>query len=48
MIRIGFFGLRNVGKSSLVKRITNQDMSVVSDTKGTTTDPLDTAVDTGI
>ena len=40
MIRIGFFGLRNVGKSSLVNRMTNQDMSVVSPIKGTTTDPV--------
>lgn len=37
---IGFFGLRNAGKSSLVNRITNQEMSVVSDVKGTTTDPV--------
>ncbi len=39
-IHIGFFGLRNAGKSSLVNRITNQDVSVVSDVKGTTTDPV--------
>lgn len=39
-ISIGFFGLRNSGKSSLVNRITNQDMSVVSDVKGTTTDSV--------
>ena len=39
-IQIGFFGLRNAGKSSLVNRITNQQMSVVSDIKGTTTDPV--------
>ena len=39
-IQIGFFGLRNAGKSSLVNRITNQQMSVVSDVKGTTTDPV--------
>ena len=37
---IGFFGLRNAGKSSLVNRITNQEMSLVSDVKGTTTDPV--------
>ncbi|MBO4337440.1 MAG: [FeFe] hydrogenase H-cluster maturation GTPase HydF, partial [Lachnospiraceae bacterium] len=37
---IGFFGLRNAGKSSLVNRITNQEMSLVSDIKGTTTDPV--------
>ena len=39
-IHIGFFGLRNAGKSSLVNRITGQDMSLVSDIKGTTTDPV--------
>ncbi len=37
---IGFFGLRNAGKSSLVNRITNQPVSLVSDIKGTTTDPV--------
>lgn len=37
---IGFFGLRNAGKSSLVNRITNQEMSLVSEVKGTTTDPV--------
>lgn len=37
---IGFFGLRNAGKSSLVNRITDQEMSLVSDVKGTTTDPV--------
>ena len=39
-IHIGFFGLRNAGKSSLVNRITNQDMSLVSEVKGTTTDAV--------
>ena len=39
-IHIGFFGLRNAGKSSLVNSITGQQMSVVSDVKGTTTDPV--------
>lgn len=37
---IGFFGCRNVGKSSLVNAVTNQEMSVVSDIKGTTTDAV--------
>ena len=37
---IGFFGLRNAGKSSVVNAVTGQDMSVVSDRKGTTTDPV--------
>lgn len=39
-IHIGFFGVRNAGKSSLVNRITNQEVSLVSDVKGTTTDPV--------
>lgn len=39
-IHISFFGLTNAGKSSLVNAITNQDMSVVSATHGTTTDPV--------
>lgn len=37
---IGFFGCRNAGKSSLVNRLTNQTVAVVSDVKGTTTDPV--------
>ena len=39
-IHIGFFGIRNAGKSSLVNAVTNQDMSVVSSVKGTTTDAV--------
>ncbi len=39
-IHIGFFGLRNAGKSSLVNAITAQNISIVSDIKGTTTDPV--------
>ncbi len=39
-LNIAFFGCRNAGKSSLVNAITNQDLSVVSDIKGTTTDPV--------
>lgn len=39
-IHIGFFGRRNVGKSSLVNAVTGQELSIVSDTKGTTTDPV--------
>lgn len=39
-IHIGFFGRRNAGKSSLVNAITNQELAVVSDTLGTTTDPV--------
>jgi len=39
-IHIGFFGRRNAGKSSLVNAVTAQTVSIVSDTKGTTTDPV--------
>lgn len=39
-IHIGFFGRRNAGKSSVVNAVTAQELSVVSDTKGTTTDPV--------
>lgn len=39
-VHIGFFGLRNAGKSSLVNKITGQEVSVVSDVAGTTTDPV--------
>lgn len=44
-IHIGFFGCRNAGKSSLVNAITNQDTAVVSDKKGTTTDPVSKAME---
>ncbi|MBE5959340.1 MAG: [FeFe] hydrogenase H-cluster maturation GTPase HydF [Lachnospiraceae bacterium] len=37
---IGFFGMRNAGKSSVVNKFTGQQLAVVSDTKGTTTDPV--------
>lgn len=39
-VHIGFFGKRNSGKSSLVNAVTGQDLAVVSDIKGTTTDPV--------
>ena len=39
-IHIGFFGRRNAGKSSVVNAFTNQELAVVSDTPGTTTDPV--------
>ena len=39
-IHIGFFGRRNAGKSSLVNAVTGQELAVVSETKGTTTDPV--------
>lgn len=44
-VHIGFFGLRNAGKSSLVNAITGQQLSVVSDVKGTTTDPVKKAME---
>ncbi|GHU93659.1 [FeFe] hydrogenase H-cluster maturation GTPase HydF [Clostridia bacterium] len=39
-VHIGFFGKRNVGKSTVVNAVTGQNMSVVSPVKGTTTDPV--------
>ena len=44
-LHIGFFGIRNAGKSSVVNTLTNQDLSIVSDTKGTTTDPVKKAME---
>jgi [FeFe] hydrogenase H-cluster maturation GTPase HydF len=40
-LHIGFFGRRNVGKSSLLNAITKQTVSIVSDVPGTTTDPVE-------
>jgi len=42
---IGFYGKRNVGKSSIMNKIIGQDVSLVSDIKGTTTDPVSKAVE---
>lgn len=39
-MHIGIFGRRNAGKSSLINAITGQNLAIVSDTKGTTTDPV--------
>ena len=39
-VHIGFFGRRNAGKSSVVNAVTDQEIAVVSDIKGTTTDPV--------
>ena len=39
-VHIAFFGRRNAGKSSLVNAFTGQDLAIVSDVKGTTTDPV--------
>ena len=44
-LHIGFFGLRNAGKSSLVNAVTGQDLAVVSPVKGTTTDPVKKAME---
>lgn len=44
-IHIGFFGRRNAGKSSVVNAVTGQELAVVSDTKGTTTDPVKKAME---
>ena len=40
-LHIGFFGRRNVGKSSLLNAITRQHVSIVSDVAGTTTNPVE-------
>ena len=39
-VHIGFFGKRNAGKSSVMNAVTGQDIAVVSEVKGTTTDPV--------
>ncbi|MDR2793539.1 MAG: [FeFe] hydrogenase H-cluster maturation GTPase HydF [Treponema sp.] len=39
-VHIGFFGRRNTGKSSLVNAVAGQELAIVSDVKGTTTDPV--------
>ncbi len=44
-VHIGFFGRRNAGKSSVVNAVTGQEFSVVSDVKGTTTDPVTKAME---
>ncbi len=44
-IHIGFFGRRNAGKSSVVNAVTGQDLAVVSEVKGTTTDPVTKAME---
>ena len=44
-LHIGFFGCRNAGKSSVVNAVTNQEIAVVSDVKGTTTDPVQKAME---
>ena len=44
-MHIGLFGRRNVGKSSVLNAITNQETSIVSNVAGTTTDPIDKAME---
>ena len=44
-VQIGFFGIRNAGKSSVVNAVTGQNLSVISDTPGTTTDPVRKAME---
>ncbi len=44
-LHIGIFGRRNVGKSSIINRLTKQDISLVSDVAGTTTDPVEKAME---
>lgn len=44
-LHIGIFGRRNAGKSSLINAITGQDLAIVSDIKGTTTDPVKKAME---
>ena len=39
-VHISFFGRRNAGKSSIINAVTGQDLAIVSDVKGTTTDPV--------
>jgi [FeFe] hydrogenase H-cluster maturation GTPase HydF len=42
---IGIFGRRNLGKSSLINRLTGQDIAIVSDHAGTTTDPVKKSIE---
>ena len=44
-LHIGIFGMRNAGKSSIINAITGQNLSIVSDVKGTTTDPVSKAME---
>ena len=44
-LHISFFGMRNAGKSSLVNAVTGQQLAVVSEVKGTTTDPVKKAME---
>lgn len=44
-VHIGIFGKRNAGKSSLINALTGQSLAIVSDVKGTTTDPVSKAME---
>jgi len=44
-VHIAFFGKTNVGKSSLINKIVNQEISIVSEIRGTTTDPVQKAME---
>ncbi len=44
-VHIGIFGRRNAGKSSIINAITGQELAIVSDTLGTTTDPVSKAME---
>ncbi len=44
-LHIAFFGRRNAGKSSVVNAVTGQDLAIVSETLGTTTDPVSKAME---
>lgn len=44
-IHIGIFGKRNAGKSSIINAVTGQSLAIVSDVKGTTTDPVQKAME---
>lgn len=44
-VHIGIFGKRNAGKSSVINAITDQNLAIVSDVKGTTTDPVSKAME---
>ena len=44
-VRLAFFGRRNAGKSSLINALTGQEVAIVSDVPGTTTDPVSKAME---
>ena len=44
-VHIGFFGKRNAGKSSVLNAVTGQDLAIVSEIRGTTTDPVAKAME---